>query len=358
MMTNETFVLSLRNIIKFTFMSNNNICHILARVNSEKMDCCLASVVKQMQDAGIANGTEQSNGTTGMDCTQCAGVTSILEQVLPTTETACSQDAEIADGTEQTAEGAVVMADGSTAGNTTQTSEGIYHNGVFYPYNTTAVIDNSKQGGRDIWGQICYLQNAMDAFSTYSEEMTECIMEKINSLQGLWEKMCKTKRYTVELRTKYQWGLSSDTHNLPEERPATSTKRQGFRVVAKDVETVDIRSLQNKLMEERLLAAVADDGPKDPLLAILGAKGHTGRPITPMVWQGRINQLHYLIDTLYNENVIRCAEDNKWCVAAPLFIYSKTGKPFNSKQLTKASKINNDDMEAVERCIPANFYRK
>ena len=335
-------------------MYNSNICHILATVNDEYWDCFLASIVGHVQNAEGTNDMGQSKVSTWMDWPTTV-TNNILNFLGETMKTNSTQSTEIANDMEQTT---TMMTDGSTPDNSTMTSEGILYNGVLYPYDITAVIENSRQGCRDIFGRIDYLQAAMDAFSIYSEEKTECIIDKITSLQALCVKMYETKNYTLQLRTKYQWCHSSDTHTLPDKQPATDTKSQGFRVVAQGVETSDIRSLQNKLIEERLLAGVVDGGPKDPLLAILGAKGHTGRQITPMVWLGKINQLHYLIDTLYNENVIRCAENNKWCVAAPLFIYARTGKPFTSMQLTKASKINNDDRAAVERCIPATFHRK
>lgn len=120
--------------------------------------------------------------------------------------------------------------------------------------------------------------------------------------------------------------------------------------------------MQHKLIEARLLAPLpghplGDKRHNDPLLCILGAAGYRTRTPEPMVWLGKINQLHYLIDTLYRAQVIQCEHGKKWEVAAPLFVNSTEGRPYTAKQLNNAARLSKEDEERVAACIPAKWRK-
>ncbi|MBR1517030.1 MAG: hypothetical protein IJ620_02650 [Bacteroidales bacterium] len=246
---------------------------------------------------------------------------------------------------------------------------------VSYSQDLEELQRDVMRGGRDITEQISYLQGAMEYYGNVRTDLVDPIRQMIEERLRVLQSITDTRRRSREIVTAYENEIMNDdpTFGVPKavracagrdaqaasEREAGRCSRiEGFHVFSKEVDAGDIRSLQNRLMEMGLLEPCEGCVAKDPLLALLGMRGHGLRRRQPMVWMGKINQLHYLINELYEAGVIVCADGRKWQVASQLFIDSRTGRLFTSRQLTKATKINYDDEQIVKRCIPKSCRRK
>lgn len=152
-----------------------------------------------------------------------------------------------------------------------------------------------------------------------------------------------TKRETVEIIDDFMLPVS------------------GFMIASSTVTAEEVQLLQSLLMQNGLLAMLPNHKLGDrksnyPLLSLFGVRGYKRLNPTPMMWLGRNNQLHYLIATLYQKNIITCDYDKKWETAARLFV-DKKGQPFTAKALNNTGKVLPRDAEHVRKCIPAKWLK-
>ncbi|MBQ4376552.1 MAG: hypothetical protein II793_02515 [Bacteroidales bacterium] len=223
-----------------------------------------------------------------------------------------------------------------------------------FPSDYQALLERAEQKS-GLEERMEFWLRAMDYFVTGDEEMRVKCMNNVRQLHLKMRDAIEVNKESQMLLEEYskikQWrnGVRMPTMGMTD-------ADAGRFVLNSKVEANAVRSLQNALIKAGLLDVAEDCEQKDPLLAILGAKGHSAEEVEPMVWMGKVNQLHYLIDTLYARRVIKCADDKKWCVAAQMFVNRRTGKLFTSRSLTKASAIKKYDIDVVEACIPWNLF--
>ena len=254
-------------------------------------------------------------------------------------------------------------------------NEGIEYQGVFYPYDIEALKRDADAMRLPVWGQIEYLENAMVAYSIERKDLIDPLKSYIGELHQSFDKIASTFATTDEISNRcgirldayrYDSNYTTNGVNLGFFRGQSTVGNRDLKniniamtgragesfVTADDVEEGDVRSLQNKLVENHLMAIDEKCPYKDPLLVAFGTRNNIKKVPYRMMWLGKNNQLSYMISTLYNNRVIRCGKDRKWAVAAQLFVKGTERKPFTGKQLANAVKINIDDENEVKRCIP------
>lgn len=223
-----------------------------------------------------------------------------------------------------------------------------------FPSDYQALLERAEQKS-GLEERMEFWLRAMDYFVTGDEEMRVKCMNNVRQLHLKMRDAIEVNKESQMLLEEYskikQWrnGVRMPTMGMTD-------ADAGRFVLNSKVEANAVRSLQNALIKAGLLDVAEDCDQKDPLLAILGAKGHSAEEVEPMVWMGKVNQLHYLIDRLMEEKVICCRDNKRWRVAARMFVNGKKHCPFTSRSLTKASVINTDDENEVERCIPWDLF--
>lgn len=111
-------------------------------------------------------------------------------------------------------------------------------------------------------------------------------------------------------------------------------------------------AMQDLLVTKHLIAPPRQDGHRYPLAIALGIPGFAGNEVEPIVWIGKINQLHYFVEQLVLRNIVGCYDNNHWMVAAAVFRPARYGRTYTNKKIGDARAIKKVDSDAVDACLP------
>ncbi|MBQ0016859.1 MAG: hypothetical protein KBT04_07750 [Bacteroidales bacterium] len=241
-------------------------------------------------------------------------------------------------------------------------SDGILADGVWYPYGVERIEAEMVRQRLDLKGQVIYLHSALSAYSVEHIELIDDLLQLIDQRQRLLERIKAARHRTAELLrddsdTDWSQGVKAGQTHFEAISEGEQEPLVGYYLRDASVTEVELLSLQDQLVRSRLLM-LPQSGNKVPLLVAFGFGKYAMRAIEPLRWLGKINQLHCLINLLVDARVIGCAADNKWKVAAQLFLLEGKNKQLTAKKLSDAGDINSDDERHVKRCVPERWLKK
>lgn len=245
-----------------------------------------------------------------------------------------------------------------------RTKTTLRYDGDCFPSDPERLPDVMRRRGYNLAEQLRYLDRAMDAYSSIDIGLLDHVGRLIEDRQELLRRHNDMRRNTLRLLDEQSAiGLPPDVNGSASSARvprATSpdTPLASFFWLDSRHGVDEARALQENLIAGKLLAPSPSDGAPQRqqytlLLTALGVGAYAQRRPQQMTWLGKINQLHSLIDMLVGGRVVGCENNNKWKVAAGLFVVGPARKPLTAKSLADASAILDDDRRAVRRCIPS-----
>lgn len=246
----------------------------------------------------------------------------------------------------------------------------IEKDGVCYSPTRQGLIDYMLAQGMEAYEQLRYLVKAQEVLSRYylvnpqlREDVNQLIASVKDTLREIADnedelRQSKLRRRQIhgddsvaDFQGRRSAGKRSKNAISVRNAPETFMGSHTFHLIdPRYKEGGVVASIQDKLVEHQLiLPPTKESGCDKPLLVAFGLR--RADSVKPIVWTGKLNQLHYFIDYLYQHKVIGCADDHVWKVASELFV-DRGRKPITNKQIFDAQAIKRKDEEAVLACLP------
>lgn len=242
----------------------------------------------------------------------------------------------------------------------------VVYDGFIFPLNLAGLERRMTRMGLNLMEQLDYLHRAQMAFSVGHPPLVAEVSDLIHKRQELAEEIIRLKEGSAgQMDKMLALGLLADGSDpgtpsavsLEPDLPVPPVPRLSFFLIDQSIRMEDVRDLAHGLYNNKLLSPPEKGLFENPLAIAFGVDNSGKMAPQPMMWIGKINQLHFLIEYLITRGFIGCRKGAKWSVAAQLFYPCGVARRYTAKNLSDARTIKEDDKEQVCRCFSKKWVR-